>query len=108
VPALLASHPRRVSREAASVVSIPTGIDLLLRILLAAFFPPPKPTPKASSIRASGPAHNRVASGHSISPPRRLLLHARFFDVLSFPGRRRNVSYGDVGHSLIGVRSSEK
>ena len=64
VPALLAEHPLRVSRLAASVASIPHGIDLLLHMIPAAFFLPPKRTPKASSIRADGPAQNRVAGGH--------------------------------------------
>jgi len=36
VPALLAERPLRVSRIAASVVSIPVGIDLLLLMLPAA------------------------------------------------------------------------
>jgi len=60
VPAL-AERPLRVSRVAASVVSIPTRIDLFLLMLSAAFFLPPKPTPEASSFRAFGPAQNRVA-----------------------------------------------
>ncbi|MDP6527246.1 MAG: hypothetical protein QGH15_24090, partial [Kiritimatiellia bacterium] len=60
----LAERPLRVSRVAASVVSIPHGIDLLLHMLPAAFLLPPKRTPKASSIRADGPAQNRVAEGH--------------------------------------------
>jgi len=64
VPALLAERPLRVSREAASVVSIPHGIDLLPHMFPAAFFLPPKRTPKASSIRADGPAQNCVAGGH--------------------------------------------
>jgi hypothetical protein len=64
---------------------MPTGIDLLLRMLLAAFFLPQTPTPKASSIRASGPAQNRVASGHSITPPRGgfFFSHALLFFFLS-------------------------
>ena len=37
------------------------GIDLLLLMLPAALFLPPNRTPEASSIRASGPAQNRVA-----------------------------------------------
>jgi hypothetical protein len=47
-----------------SVVSLPVGIDILPHMLPAAFFLPPTTTPEASSIRADGPAQNRVAGGH--------------------------------------------
>jgi len=83
---------RRGPRPRGSVVSIPHGIDLLLHMLPAAFFLPPKRTPQASPLRADrlrpetltpmnqckhgsgqalgtppcqvGPQRNRVAFGH--------------------------------------------
>jgi len=45
------------------------GIDLFPFMRLVFIFLPPEPTPQASSVRASGPAQNRVAFGHFITPP---------------------------------------
>jgi len=41
-----------------------SGIDLFLFMLPSIIFLPPNRTPQASSIRAGGPAQNRVAFGH--------------------------------------------
>jgi hypothetical protein len=106
VPALLAEHPLRVipMQDRDSVVSIPHGIDLLLHMLPAAFFLPPKRTPKASSIRADGPAQNRVAGGHFTVSAISSAVASTSEGRKPF-GRRRNAA--EIGGSLSS-RAQEK
>ena len=104
----------RVSRVAASVVSIPHGINLLLHMLPAAFFLPPKRTPPASSIRASltrrsaakpvGPAQDRVAFS-----TRRLVTPSIARSATAEASRRRSATSTPGNHApVFALRASPR